>query len=441
MRKFVWLAVIALFAAVLVGPALAGEQSLDPETRERLESLNAAVDLLKDPRPDVTPHQRAWRGESINQAFVTLTGEAINPLFGVTVVGVYNYFRTPIHLRASLPVYDQPLVWVPLLIILMLMLFNSTICEAFPFLKIPLNALGDLVNKAGAVAILPLVVKMFADSVAAPAGSHIEALANAAFPVAHAGQAAGMDAVWHSAGWLLGAVAGFAVYAAVWLTFNVVDVMILICPFPGVDALLKSLRLSIMGLLVGASHVSPTLATVLAAAIAVVCFFTAGWSFRLSVFGSVYSTDILFFRRRDVAGGGVVAFAGPAAQQKSGVPMRTLGTLRKEGKNGLSFHYRPWLILPEKRIDLGTPEGFAAGRGLFNPFLVGINDPSTPWLRLPPRYRGQEHAMVDRFALAGTVDCGMSGALRTWFAENFRGGPAGNPEGAQPGHGAILPEK
>lgn len=423
MKKIVWLAIAVFSVSLFVGQLSAADAKLDRETRERLDSLNAAVDELKSGAQDASPQQRSWRGESVNQAFVALTGEAINPLFGVTVLGMYNYFRTPEHLREALPIYDRPEVWVPLLIIILLMLFNSTICEALPFLKVPLNAIGDIVNKAGAVAVLPLVIKMFADTVAQPAAEQIEAFAGIAFPVAYAGQAGTMDTVWLSLGWLSGAAIGFVVYAAVWLTFNVVDVLILICPFPGVDALLKGFRLSVIGVLVGTSQVSGTVATILAAVIVLISLVCAGWSFRLSVFGLLYSTDILFFRRRDIGSeDGATAFAGAGLQQSRKIPMRTLGRLRRNGNGELVFSYRPWLVMPRREIVLGRSELFAGGRGLLNPFLVACGNPSMPWLRLPPRYRGQEKAMSEQFALPSLVDCGVSGALRTWLSENFGGG-------------------
>ncbi|MCC8166046.1 MAG: hypothetical protein LIQ31_07825 [Planctomycetes bacterium] len=153
-----------------------------------VEALSAVVDSFLSPDSDATTTGRLTRGELINQSFVALTGEAINPLLGITALGVFNYVRTPPDQRHLLPPWDQPVVWVPLLCILALMLFNSTIGEALPFLKMPLNAFGDFVNKAGAVVVLPLVVLMFANNLAQPVAEQFAAAWGTAFPVASAGE-------------------------------------------------------------------------------------------------------------------------------------------------------------------------------------------------------------------------------------------------------------
>ena len=416
-------AILSLTITSAFAAELRPAQNHNPDqTEQQLRALNSAVDELKSTIPDMFPEQRTSRGERLNQAFVALTGEAVNPLFGITALGMFNYFRTPETLRDSLPLYDQPIIWAPLLIIILLMLFNSTICEAVPFLKVPLNALGDIVNKAGAVAVLPLVVKMFADAVAQPAARELAGLADALFPVAYAGEAGMLSSAWLSLGWAAGALAGTVIYLAVWLTFNVIDVLILVCPFPGVDAMLKSFRLAIVGLLAGANHLSPATAFVIAAVIVLVSLFLAGWSFRLSVFGFVFSTDIIFFRKKEISPEGASAFSCTGMPPEHKVPVRTLGRLEKDAAGRLRFSYRPWLVMRRRSVELGDSEKFLCGRGLLNPFVVAESDHDTPWLRLPPRYRGRENELAGSFSLAGVVDCGISGALRTWLGRNFGGG-------------------
>lgn len=414
-------AALALLAALWVFPAAAAGRDMDAETEERLQLLDSAIDELRFLGEDRYPDERASRGGRLNDAFVALTGEAINPLFGVTALGMYRYFTTPESLREGLPLYDQPAVWVPLLCIILLMLFNSTLCEAMPFLKIPLNSLGDIVNKAGAVAVLPLVVKMFADQFAVVAGP--EFASAGVFPLAFAGEMS----VTSGLGWLAGAALGVVIYGAVWLTFNVIDVLIIVCPFPGVDAMLKSFRLSVIGVLAGARHLDPVVAFVLAACVVLVSLLLAGWSFRLSVFGLIFSTDILFFRKRDVGSEGCRAFSCAALKAARGVPMRTWGVLERGDGGDLVFVYRPWLVLGKRRVVIGLAGNFAAGRGLLNPFLIADGNVGAPWLRLPPRYRGREEALAGCFNLCGVGDCGVGGALRTWLGELFGGKSAPPP--------------
>lgn len=425
MRSSVILPFLASLALLLGSHAAAGEGG-GRDADQQVEALNVIVDELKDPFPDADDLERVSRGERINRAFVMLTGEAVNPLLGVTALGIYNYLRTDDALRARLPLHDQPVVWAPLLAIILLMLFNSTLCEAMPLLKVPLNALGDLVNKAGAVALLPLMVKMFADAVATPAARHLAAFADTAFPAAQAAEAGAVDMVWYALAWTAGALVALLVYLAVWMTFNVVDVLILICPFPGVDAMLKSFRLSVIGLLAATYQFSPGLAALLALAVVAVSLALAGWSFRLSIFGLVFSTDILFFRRaaadpaRGLPAFSTLGIAGPAHR----LPMRTLGRLEKNADGELIFSYRPWLLLPRRTRTLGKASAFACGVGLWNPFIVANDSSASPFLRLPPRYRHAADALAGTFGLSGTVPCGMGGSLRTWLKAQFGGGTA-----------------
>jgi len=214
-----------------------------------------------------------------------LTGTAINPLFGVTALGMYHYFSTPEHLRDQLPFYDQPYVWGVMLLIILLMFFNSTICETMPFLKIPLNALGDLVNKGGACVVLPVVLHEFAQAFAAPTASVLAAAGEWIIPTAYAADNVGgsVGDGWLLLGWAVSLTFGLVAYAAVWVVWNVIDVTILVLPIPGLDAILKSIRLAAMGLLFGASWLNPWLGLLVSLVMLFICWRLSGWAFRLSV--------------------------------------------------------------------------------------------------------------------------------------------------------------
>lgn len=392
----------------------AAQPQLDEKTAEQLRALDNIVSEIKNPLGDPNPTERVGRGERLNQAFVSLTGQAINPLVGVTVLGMYNYFRTDEIYREYLPLHDQPYVWIPFLVIILLMLFNSTLCEALPFLKVPLNALGDFVNKVGALTLLPLIVKLFAESVAEPFAEEITWLHATLSSTAYAGEFATLGTAWHAAGWLAAAIVGTIVYLVVWLTFNVIDVVILICPFPGVDAILKSLRLAVIAALTGIYQVSPTLALILACIIVLVSLFVAGWSFRLSVFGFVFSTDILFSRKRPIERTGARAFSTSGLAKAKRLPMCTIGTVSTDASGELQFTYRPWLIFGKKTLALGRAEDFYCARGFASPLIVSAGAACTSWLRLPPRYRKQENEIVNVFGLRETVDHAEPSSVRSW---------------------------
>ena len=296
LQRLIWVAFLSLGLSV----ACAAAEPLDRERAERQAgALHDMMDELQSGRPPrESVNERVASGDRINQAFVALTGEAINPLFGITVLGMYRYFTTDEAFRSGLPIYEQPVVWIPLLILILLMLFNTTVCSVAPFMNAPLNIVGNITNTLGAAAVLPLVLKMFADSFAAPVGAHIAQATNFLFPAAYAAEAGANSSLWLSLGWCASLVIGFFSYLVVWLTAYTVDVLVLLSPWSVIDALLKSLRIAVMGGLALLNQLSTGLALVAALILVVfsACFsvvavkmFVRAWKFILG----------LFFKRRE----------------------------------------------------------------------------------------------------------------------------------------------
>ena len=364
---------------------------------------------------ELTLAEQSIRGKSVTEAVSQLTGTAINPLFGVTVLGMYHYFSTPEYLRDQLPFYDQPHVWGVMLLIILLMLFNSTICEAMPFLKIPLNALGDMVNKGGACVVLPIVLHQFAQAFAVPTANVLAAVHDWAFPTAYAasGMSGCIDDGWLAIGWAVSSILGLVGYATVWVVWNVIDVFIFILPVPFLDATLKSIRHGAMGLLFGASWLHPWLGLVVSLVMLWVCWRLSGWAFRLSVMGFVFSTDFLLWRKSgsiDTAVG-IPAFITATAGKRWKLPARQYGHLRREADGTLCFAWRSWLVGPEHKIDLGKPSDFHGGSTLLYPVVLeGIGE--NVLFRLPPRYRRNAREVS---ILLGLRDCSDASIIRnTW---------------------------
>jgi hypothetical protein len=297
------------------------------------------------------------------------------------------------------------------------MLFNSTIVEAFPPAKVPLNAMGDMINKSGAVVSMPIVLAMFADSMTQPMGESIQTIWSSIdlFPVAHAAETAsgaGQELI-HMLGYGASIILGAFIYIVVWVAFNTIDVLILICPFPAVDATLKSTRLAIMGALTGITQLSPTIGLILAIPVFLICLLIAGWSQRLSVFGFIYATDILLLRNRweTKVSGKVRAFSNQAITDK--LPIRTCGQLTKTESGKLLFSYRPWLIFPRREIELeGITQDYSAGSGILNPYIVKADNNERVYLRLPPRYRTHEEEIKTSLELGGVCDVSILRGFR-----------------------------
>ena len=398
------------------GPTPEEIQEADRLAREHLGSQ--IVDGAKALKggPDRNLSERVARGETITAAASQLTGTAVNPLFGVMALGMYRYISTPAEARGQLPFYDQPYVWGAFLLVILLMAFNSTICEAMPFLKIPLNALGDMVNKGGAVIVLPVVLHEFAQAFAASAADALASAARWAFPVAYAAEGSvGAGGGWLIFGWVVSLTVGLFAYGVVWVVWNVVDVAILVMPIPFLDVCLKSIRLGAVALVAGAAALNPWLGFAVSLIMVVICCFLAGWAFRLSTMGFVFSTDLLLWRK---SGGidasvGIPAFATATAGRRWKWPARLYGRLRRGPGDALSFAWRPWLIGPRREMDLGRPGDYQGGSTLLYPLV--LEGDGGALFRLPPRYRHDSRAVADALGLCGWRDVSIvRGFMKQW---------------------------
>src|SRR5258708_11004673 len=112
-----------------------------------------------DPAADRLDSEPLERGQQIARAVATVTGTAISPLFGVSVLGAYTYLKTPPAARSSLPFYCSPVFWIPLTFLVTLVMLKDTVGSAAPLLKKPLDAIEILiVNKAALLfAVLPVM--------------------------------------------------------------------------------------------------------------------------------------------------------------------------------------------------------------------------------------------------------------------------------------------
>ena len=144
--------------------------------------------------------------------------------------------------------------------------------------------------------------------------------------------------------WLLNLLTvpfGVAVFAVVWMASHAINVLILLSPWGAVDAALKSARMALLGLLTVTAAVNPWIGALLSLGVILVAWLVAGWSFRLTVFGTVFSWE--FFtgksgRFAPSATGGKAMFSGGAFPS---VPVRTYGKLVQREDGALEFAYRP----------------------------------------------------------------------------------------------------
>jgi hypothetical protein len=333
----------------------------------------------------------------------TVTGVAISPLMGVGAVGAYEWNEARKAGKPAAHWYAQPYFWIPALLLVGFVAAKDVLGTAAPTaLKKPFDVAETLENKvSGMVAagtFVPFMVTIFPTAT----DQTTAALHQAGFAAISSGQVAN---------WLMVPFA-IALFLVVWLASHAINILILISPFTTVDTALKSLRLSVLGMVTLTAWINPWIGALFSAVVVVVAWLIAGWAFRLMVLGQVYVWDFFTLRRHRFmpTANGNWMFAARAIDK---TPIRTYGKLSTDTTGKRTFEYRPWLVLPKCTIEL-PPGDYAVGRGLFYPEVMRVDgeDTKTVFI-LPPRYKGHE---VDIAKACNTPDVRDVGILKGFKA-------------------------
>ena len=349
-----------------------------------------------------------------------VTGIAISPLLGVSGVGAYQWVKanTPEE-KAALPWFAQISFWLPALLLVGLCAFKDSIAAvAPPGWKKPLDIAETVENKisglvaAGAVvpSLVALGSKLIMQSTAL---EHAPVLAGGfgVLPLA------ALDLSWLLT--ILMVPLSIAVFAVVWVVGHAINVLILLSPWGGLDTALKGIRTGVLSLVAATAYIDPVVGATLSVAIIILAYFMAGWAFRLMIFGSVFSWDFFTLRRSrfKLLADGNRLFT---ARDIGGAPLRTYGRLHQDADGKLLFKFRPWLVLPERTVEVPR-EGLVVGKGIFYSEVLGFDqsaDKNTTLLLLPPCYVGHEELFARTYRISGTCDVGLRRAW-SWLKEAF----------------------
>ncbi len=399
--------VLALFCAVLfVAPAAAADAK-KPEAKGKTPGIELAIMASQ------------------------VTGIAISPMLGVSGVGAYQWMKasTPEE-KAALPWFAHLSFWLPALLLVGLCAFKDTIAPMLPpGMKKPLDIAETVENKisglVAAGAVIPSLVALGSKLMLESSGLD--------YPTAVASgmgmlQFGAMDFSWLLA--ILMVPLSLAVFAVVWVVGHAINVLILLSPWGGLDTVLKGMRTGVLSLVAATAYIDPVVGATLSVVIIVLAYFMAGWAFRLMVFGTEFTWDFFTFRHRrfKLLADGNKLFT---AREISGAPMRTYGRLFQEADGKLLFKFRPWLVLPERTVEVPR-EGLVVGKGLFYSEVLGFDKPAdklATLLLLPPRYRGHEELLARTYRISGTCDVGLRKAWG-WLKEAFGFGAKQQPAAA-----------
>lgn len=362
-------------------------------------------------------------GEQVAHTLTLVTGVPISPLLGVSGLGAWRWWQTPPAMRPHLPWYARPWFWVSGLSVALLFALNTTIGALVPGLKKPMDFVEEHENRFSTLLAAPVVLLEVRRALDA-AGLLPDAVA--ARPLVEAGAAALADGTLAR---LLAGVGYFAVYAtiflAVFLAFHAIQVLIAFSPSVTLDLTLRGFRLAMLIAAGLTAAVDPWFGAIWAAILALGCLLIAGWSFRLTTFGALFSWEIVTGRdgTADPATDRLTLFSGRALE---GIPVRTFGRLEPIAGDpavGWQFRWRPWLILPSRTRplpDSGTA-GTALVRGAISPRLVRTGPLRERAVgRFPPRFRGREEGLASRLGVPEVLDGRIVRGLRAswrWLKE------------------------
>lgn len=349
-----------------------------------------------------------------------ITGIGISPMLGVSSVGAWRYLRTPAAQRADLPWFCHPAAWGIGFAVLGLCFLKDVIGTAAPpLVKKPLDLAELFENKLSALvaaaAVVPVIASQFVQ-IQRPENALLATPTGPGFASVLPLQFASVGA----AIFLFALLFSLAAFGVVWLTAHAINVLIALCPFGVIDALLKLVKTFFLGSVVSSYLIHPYLGAVVSLLIIGVAAMLAPWAFRLAVFGSVLAADTLLPRwaHRRVRSDQPHTFL---ARPLSSVSVRTYGRLAQNQDRAIVFQFRPWLVLPRRTVEL--PAGpLAISRGAFFPSLLhtaNVTEPVTLCI-FPPRYRGHELAMGTHFDVLDVRDGALVRgfkAARRWVVD------------------------
>ncbi|PTY08616.1 hypothetical protein DB347_03300 [Opitutaceae bacterium EW11] len=354
----------------------------------------------------------------ISQTIAAITGIAISPLLGTGVYGAYKYFSTDKAQRASLPWFAFPTFFLPALLIAGACAAKDTFGVVLPpGWKKPVDILETLENKlsglVAAGAVVPITMGSLSKLLVGSAAVHGDPTASGVATI----MLGSVD--WSWALNILTVPLGVAVFAVVWMASHAINVLILLSPWAAIDATLKAVRTSILGLITLTTQLDPKSGAFLSLMVIVVAYFVSGWAFRLTTFGTLFCWDFFTRRKRRFvpAPDENLVFTGAGLSDR--VPIRTYGRWSRSPEGDWKFRYRPWLVLPERSLSM-KPERAAVGRGFC--FSVVLADGENEAFTLPPRYRDHEEELARLYRLGDVQDVGLRKAWG-WLTEGVRGKP------------------
>ncbi len=355
---------------------------------------------------------------ALSEVISTTTGVAISPLATMGVLGAWKYFNADEQTRSSLEWFCNPAIWGLALLVGGLLLLKSTGKVVIPAaLVAPVDLIDHFVRHtakpiAGICTVIPASMK-----------------AITAFGMLNQSQ----DGVMHASiiplelipAWGVATAITSFIFGVVWMSFNAVDTLVMLCPVGPVELISKLLKGAILVLILLLTAISPILALLLCAVIIFIATKVAAWAYRLTIFGYVIMYDLLFpsSARKKVDVNTPHAFV--KCKEKK-IAARTYGKISKEDGN-LVFRYRPVFFAPTRTVILPNTDRHIVWGILMSEINDTVKTNLFCKVSFSPRYKKHEEAIGAALGIADIRDCGLIRGwkgFKLWFADTFFGKPS-----------------
>lgn len=402
-----------------------------------LAMLALAVTVSRADVPPVPPDAPVSRadprlpGVALAEGITQLTGVAISPLLGVSGVGAWEYFTTDEAKRADLPWFCHPVAWGIGFTILGLVMLKDVFGAGMPtILKKPLDVIELFEDKISAVVASAALIPFLDHELAKVFAKGDDPITLTGF--AAAGFATIDPVLAQSPTLLLVLLVPFSLIAffGVWLSSHALNVLLLFSPFGLLDLFLKTSRVLFIGFLALLSAVAPVLAAILCGILILVALWFAPRTFRLCVFGSVMSADLLrsLVRQSDRH----EKTRGFLARRVGGLPALSFGRLdQMDGK--VTFSSRFLLLGPARRVALPDSDRLDLEKGMIFPSIredQGESEKTAALVHLLPRHRHDLTHVSEKLGIRRILDQAVVRGVKAafgWVRESVS--PPALPEG------------
>lgn len=349
--------------------------------------------------------------QNVARLVTKTTGISMSPLVSVTAIGAYTYMTTPVSKRALLPWYANSYVWGSCLLLLVIFAGNAHLGTFIPFAHKPIQAVEHFEHYFSSIVLaFPLIISTlqsnFSTQIADVFSNEkyvLLASASESFIPHHTASTSTLM--------LISIVSLLVIPSVIFvmLLSQALNTLILLSPIPQIDIVIRFFRFSILCLLLVGTLIHPYIGAAISLVILLIAWKLAGWSFRLSTVGAIFTLDLISRRskRTQIHSTNIMAFTSSKIPL---VPARTLGWLDCND-SALMFHYKPLGIFPKKCIRIQTVD-LHISENFVNPTICSTNNQiQSSLFFMPPRFKGHGYDLANRLNINKVTE---SPYLRGW---------------------------